>query len=88
MSASDSSPPADLTFDGIARCVVASQLLFSAGNVLTTGGFLYYYANAAFTTTAFQFAILLVLPELAETAGLFARPLILRIGELSVPFKC
>ncbi|MCA9027009.1 MAG: MFS transporter [Planctomycetaceae bacterium] len=57
----------------VTRAVVISQLLFSTGNVLTTGGFLYYYANA-FSPTALQFSLLLILPELAETSGLFARP--------------
>ncbi|MCA9075746.1 MAG: MFS transporter [Planctomycetaceae bacterium] len=78
----DSQPPtADRAFalPVVTRAVVISQLLFSAGNVLTTGGFLYYYANA-FGPSAFQFSLLLILPELAETAGLFARPVAARVG--------
>ncbi|MGE0374200.1 MAG: MFS transporter [Planctomycetaceae bacterium] len=63
----------------VTRAVTASQLLFSAGNVLTTGGFLYYYADA-FGPSAFQFSFLLILPELAESVGFLARPLSKRVG--------
>lgn len=63
----------------VTRAVVISQLLFSSGNVLTTGGFLYYYANA-FNPTALQFSLLLILPELAETSGLLARPIAKWVG--------
>ncbi len=73
------SPVLIIELPQLTRAVVVSQLLFSAGNVLTTGGFLYYYANA-FRPTALQFSLLLILPELAETAGLFARPIARWIG--------
>jgi hypothetical protein len=59
----------------VVRRIVLSQILFTAGHVLTTGGFLYYYADA-FGPTAFQFSVLLILPELAETAGLCGRTLV------------
>ncbi len=61
------------------RAVVVSQVLFTVGNVLTTGGFLYYYADA-FGPSAFQFSFLLILPELAESVGFLARPLSRRVG--------
>ncbi len=64
---------------GVMRAVVVSQVLFTAGNVLTTGGFLYYYADA-FGPSAFQFSFLLILPELAESVGFLARPLSRWIG--------
>lgn len=63
----------------VTRAVIVSQLLFSAGHVLTTGGFLYYYASA-FGPTASQFSFLLILPELAESAGFLARPLSRWVG--------
>ncbi|MBX3439280.1 MAG: MFS transporter [Planctomycetaceae bacterium] len=63
----------------VTRAVIASQLLFSAGHVLTTGGFLYYYADA-FGPSAFQFSFLLILPELAESVGFLARPISRRVG--------
>ncbi len=56
------------------RAVAVSQMLFTTGHVLTTGGFLYYYADA-FGPSAFQFSFLLILPELAESAGFLSRPL-------------
>lgn len=78
----DSELPTDVTpvaLPTVTWAVVTSQLLFSAGNVLTTGGFLYYYANA-FGPSALQFSLLLILPELAETSGLVARPFAAWVG--------
>lgn len=63
----------------ITRRVVAGQLLFSTGHVLSTGGFLYYFANE-FHPSAMLFAILQVIPEVAESAGLLVRPLLQRLG--------
>ncbi len=73
MTPQPNSVVAPIELPRVTKAVVVSQLLFSTGNVLTTGGFLYYYANA-FSPTALQFSLLLILPELAETSGLFARP--------------
>lgn len=79
--------PIALTDDGtdyprrVIQAVILSQMLFSAGNVLTTGGFLYYYADA-FGPSAVQLSFLLILPELAESLGFLARPLSRSVGSL------
>lgn len=61
------------------RAVVVSQTVFTAGHVLTTGGFLYYFANAL-TNSALLFAVLLITPEISSLVGLAARPVIRRLG--------
>lgn len=61
------------------RAVVISQVLFTTGHVLTTGGFLYYFANGLHPT-AFLFSILLVTPEVWETCALLSRQVIARLG--------
>jgi len=58
--------------------VVLGQMLFTAGHALSSGGFLYYFANE-FRPSAALFALLQVMPEIAETAGLFVRPLIRQV---------
>jgi len=62
----------------VTRRVVLGQMFFTAGHALSSGGFLYYFANE-FRPSAALFALLQVLPEIAETAGLFVRPLIRRV---------
>ena len=49
-------------------------MLFSTGHVLSTGGFLYYFANE-FRPSAALFALLQIAPEVAESLGVFARPI-------------
>jgi Na+/melibiose symporter-like transporter len=61
----------------VARAVVLSQTLFTAGHVLTTGGFLYYFANALHPS-ALLFSVLLVIPEISQGISLWARPVIQR----------
>lgn len=60
---------------GVTRRVVLGQMLFTAGHALSSGGFLYYFANE-FRPSAVLLALLQVLPEISETAGLFVRPLV------------
>ena len=64
---------------GVTRRVVASQALFTAGHVLSTGGFLYYFANSL-DLPSVLFSVLMVTPEIAESSGVFVRPLVLRFG--------
>lgn len=54
-------------------------MLFTAGHALSSGGFLYYFANE-FHPSAALFSLLQVAPEVAETAGLFVRPLLSILG--------
>ncbi|MCA9055659.1 MAG: MFS transporter [Planctomycetaceae bacterium] len=61
------------------RAVVAAQAVFTLGNVLTTGGFLYYFANALHPS-AFLFSVLLITPEVSESVALFSRPIVRRLG--------
>lgn len=53
---------------------VSSQLLFTAGNSLTTKGFFYYFVNE-FHPSARFLAVLQVAPESAELLGMLARSL-------------
>lgn len=71
----EASPPAGGSLASVTRRVVIGQLLFSTGHVLSTGGFLYYFANEFRPSAAF-FALLQIMPEVAEAAGLFVRPLL------------
>jgi len=68
-----------MSLAGITRRVVVGQMLFTAGHALSSGGFLYYFANE-FRPSAALFALLQVMPEVAETAGLFVRPLLQAVG--------
>lgn len=54
-------------------------MLFTAGHALSSGGFLYYFTNE-FRPSATLTALLLIAPEVAETAGLFVRPLLGLLG--------
>lgn len=71
---SDSIALPDLT-----RRVVAGQVLFTAGHVLSTGGFLFYFANE-FRPAALLLALLQCTPEVAESAGILVRPIVARLG--------
>ena len=71
----DASPVPLPALASLTRRVVIGQLLFSTGHVLSTGGFLYYFANE-FRPSAALFALLQIAPEVAESAGLFVRPLL------------
>lgn len=73
-----SSPPLP-SLATVTRRVVAGQMLFTTGHVLSTGGFLYYFANE-FRPSAALFALLQVVPEIAEAAGLLVRPLLALFG--------
>lgn len=66
--------PVDVT-----RAVVSAQTVFTIGHVLTTGGFLYYFAQAL-QPTAFLTAVLLVTPEMSETIAVLTRPVVQRLG--------
>lgn len=63
----------------ITRRVIAGQMLFTAGHALSTGGFLFYFANE-FRPAAAVLALLQCMPEVAESAGLFVRPLVQKLG--------
>ncbi len=62
------------------RRVLLGQLLFSAGHALTTGGFLYYFANPFFKGFAVALAVMQVTPEAAESLAIVTRWLVLRWG--------
>ncbi|MBL8851574.1 MAG: MFS transporter [Planctomycetaceae bacterium] len=79
MANQDVSPPASASIARVTRRVVIGQMLFSTGNVLSTGGFLYYFANE-FRPSAALFALLQVAPEVAESLGVFARPVVDTFG--------
>ncbi|MBX3441185.1 MAG: MFS transporter [Planctomyces sp.] len=75
----ESSDPARATpLPALTRRVVASQVLFSAGNTLTVGGFFNYFVSG-YGPSALWLATLQAAPEFFETAGLFVRPLVLRL---------
>ena len=59
--------------------VLIGQALFTAGHVLSTGGFLFYFANE-FQPAAVLLALLQCTPEVAESAGLLVRPLVRHLG--------
>ena len=63
----------------LTRRVIAGQALFTAGHVLSTGGFLFYFANE-FRPAAVLLALLQCTPEVAESAGILVRPLMARLG--------
>ena len=63
----------------LTRRVIAAQVLFTAGHVLSTGGFLFYFANE-FRPAALLLALLQCTPEVAESSGLLVRPIIARFG--------
>ncbi|MEZ6056438.1 MAG: MFS transporter [Planctomycetaceae bacterium] len=71
----------------VTRAVVISQFLFAAGHLLTTGGFLYYFANAL-KPTATMFSVLLIVPELCEVVSLWCRPIIIRLGSRKRTWLC
>lgn len=63
----------------VTRAVVSAQMVFTIGHVLTTGGFLYYFAHAL-QPTALLTAVLLVTPEVSETIAVLTRPVVQRLG--------
>lgn len=71
--------PTMFSVAAITRRVIAAQVLFTAGHVLSTGGFLFYFANE-FQPAVVLLALLQCTPEVAESAGLFVRPLLRRLG--------
>lgn len=79
MAAQDAVPVPLPVLARVTRRVILGQCLFSTGHVLSTGGFLYYFANE-FRPSAALFALLQVMPEVAESVGLFVRPLLDRLG--------
>jgi hypothetical protein len=58
--------------------LAATQTIFTAGHALTTGGFFNYFISS-YKPTAAWLAILQAAPEFFETAGLFARPIVMRL---------
>ncbi|MFV0445306.1 MAG: MFS transporter [Planctomycetaceae bacterium] len=79
---SESNAPTNSTADQSGewlRSIAAAQFCFTVGNVLTTGAFLYYFANALHPS-AFLFSVLLVTPEVSEIAAVWSRSIILRLG--------
>lgn len=62
----------------VTRAVVISQMLFTAGHSLTTGGFLYYFLNEfpRFRESALLLALAQVAPETSEALSLVARHVI------------
>ncbi|WP_145204418.1 MFS transporter [Thalassoglobus polymorphus] len=62
----------------ITKSVVISQMLFTAGHSLTTGGFLYYfvYEFSAFRSSPFLLAALQIAPESCEALSLFTRQIL------------
>ncbi|TWT52332.1 Major Facilitator Superfamily protein [Thalassoglobus neptunius] len=56
----------------VTRLVMLSQALFTAGNSLTTGGFLNYFIYE-FEQSALYLAAIQVAPECAESLGVFTR---------------
>jgi hypothetical protein len=63
----------------VVRAVVVAQAVFTVGNVLTTGGFLSYFAYGLHPS-AFALSILFVTPEVCETLALASRGVIRRFG--------
>lgn len=61
------------------RAVVAAQVVFTIGHVLTTGAFLTYFAYALQPTTL-MLAVLAVTPEISETVAIWSRSVILALG--------
>lgn len=61
----------------VTRAVVISQMLFTAGHSLTTGGFLYYFAYS-FGPSAFFLAALQIAPETSEAFSFITRTLLNR----------
>jgi hypothetical protein len=58
--------------------LAATQSIFTAGHALTTGGFFNYFVSS-YRPTATWLAVLQAAPEFFETAGLFARPIVMRL---------
>jgi hypothetical protein len=58
--------------------LAATQTIFTAGHALTTGGFFNYFVSS-YSPTATWLAILQAAPEFFETAGVFARPIVMRL---------
>jgi Na+/melibiose symporter-like transporter len=58
--------------------VAAAQTVFTAGHALTTGGFFNYFVNS-YKPSATWLAVLQAAPEFFETAGLWARPVVMRL---------
>lgn len=63
----------------VTRAVVAAQMVFTVGHVLTTGAFLQFFAHAL-GPTALMFSVLLVTPEISEALAVFTRPVVRRLG--------
>ena len=68
-----------VSLHSITRRVLVGQALFTAGHVRSTGGLLYYFANECQPAAVLR-ALLQCTPEVAESAGLFVRPLVRRLG--------
>jgi MFS family permease len=66
------------TVGNVTARVVATQTLFTAGHALTTGGFFNYFVSS-YKPTATWLAVLQAAPEFFETAGLFARPIVMQL---------
>ncbi len=58
--------------------LAATQTIFTAGHALTTGGFFNYFVSS-YRPSATWLAVLQAAPEFFETAGLFARPIVMRL---------
>lgn len=61
----------------VTRAVIFSQMLFTAGHSLTTGGFLYYFAYS-FSPSAAMLALLQIAPETSEAFSFISQSLINR----------
>ena len=64
--------------DTVTRLVVWSHVLFTAGNSLTTGGFLYYFVYE-FQQSAFYLAAIHVVPEASEAFGFVTRSILAHV---------
>lgn len=58
--------------------LAATQSIFTAGHALTTGGFFNYFVSS-YKPTATWLALLQAAPEFFESAGVFARPVVMRL---------
>ena len=59
----------------VLKAVIWNKLLWTAGYSLTTGGFLLYFAKEL-QATAFQIALILVIPETVGSIAVLSRRLI------------
>lgn len=74
----DSASPIDSA--RVIRAAVRNQMLFTAGDSLTTGGFLYYFAYEL-GARDFLFALLLIIPETVAVSGLATRWIVQQTGQ-------